>query len=104
MAGWEPLFAIADQAGGNWPQRARDAVLALNSPELKDDQSLGVQLLSDIRMIFAEGHIEKITPIDLAASLAHASNPCVLSNLGGFLFQIGGGVKVCQLSRYRFQM
>jgi len=27
---WEPLFAIADEAGGSWPTRARSAAVTLN--------------------------------------------------------------------------
>ena len=26
---WEPLLAIAEAAGGDWPQRAREAAIAL---------------------------------------------------------------------------
>jgi Protein of unknown function (DUF3631) len=47
---WRPLVAIADAAGGHWPDRAcRVAVMLSGSAE---DPSLGVQLLSDIREIF----------------------------------------------------
>lgn len=48
---WEPLLAIADAAGGAWPQRARLAAVALSSAE--DDQvSVGIRLLGDIREVF----------------------------------------------------
>ncbi len=49
--GWEPLFAIADLAGGEWPTRARGAALALHAHN-RDDDSLGVQLLRAIRDVF----------------------------------------------------
>ncbi len=52
--GWEPLLAIADAAGGTWPQRARDAALAL-SEELSEDMdeaSLHVLMLADCRAAF----------------------------------------------------
>jgi Protein of unknown function (DUF3631) len=49
---WEPLFAIADHAGGDWPQRARKAALALSGEHVVEDDNIGTMLLSDIRAIF----------------------------------------------------
>jgi hypothetical protein len=50
---WELCIAIADLAGGHWPQRARRAALTISGDgALADDESLGVQLLADIRDIF----------------------------------------------------
>ena len=54
---WEPLFAIADLAGGDWPQRARRAALELSAPADVDEESTGVHLLGDIRSIFVEDKI-----------------------------------------------
>jgi hypothetical protein len=51
---WEPLLAIADAAGGDWPKRARKAAVALHGAVTSDD-SRGVALLADIRDVFA-GH------------------------------------------------
>ena len=34
---WEPLFAVADAAGGDWPRRARQACADLESPDLNED-------------------------------------------------------------------
>jgi hypothetical protein len=50
----EPLLAIADLAGGDWPARARAACIALRggSDELEDD--IGVELLADIRKAFGD--------------------------------------------------
>jgi hypothetical protein len=50
--GWEPLLAIADVAGGEWPQRARRAALALSAEQDRDPDSHRVQLLADIRRAF----------------------------------------------------
>jgi hypothetical protein len=50
---WEPLFAIADRAGGEWPRRARKAALALSGEHVKEDDEIGARLLADIREIFA---------------------------------------------------
>ncbi|MFF5111574.1 DUF3631 domain-containing protein [Streptosporangium sp. NPDC000509] len=50
---WEPLVAVADHAGGHWPERARAAVLALTAEA--DDQgqpSTKVRLLTDCRTAF----------------------------------------------------
>lgn len=49
---WEPLLAIADEAGGDWPKRARDAAVELFKVQQGRDASLGVRLLADVRAIF----------------------------------------------------
>ncbi|MET9361945.1 DUF3631 domain-containing protein [Streptomyces sp. NPDC006632] len=47
---WEPLLAVADAAGGHWPQRGRAACLALiKAASEGDEASLGVRLLTDLR-------------------------------------------------------
>src|SRR5262249_19832593 len=48
---WEPLLAVADVAGGEWPDRARRAALKLNDQRQQADPSLGTRLLADIRSI-----------------------------------------------------
>lgn len=48
---WAPLLAIADEAGGTWPERARRAATTINGCGQSDD-SLGVRLLRDIRTVF----------------------------------------------------
>ena len=48
---WEPLLAIADEAAGEWPRRARVAALALHGVE-EETPSIGVELLGDIRGTF----------------------------------------------------
>ena len=50
---WEPLLAIAEAAGGDWPTRARGAAQALNAEREKVDSSFGVRLLTDVRTGFA---------------------------------------------------
>jgi hypothetical protein len=49
---WEPLLAVADLAGGDWPERARRFAVSLVSASKEGKGSLGVQLLSDILEIF----------------------------------------------------
>jgi hypothetical protein len=47
---WEPLLAIADAAGGDWPERAREACVTLvKASRANDKGSLGVRLLTDLR-------------------------------------------------------
>jgi hypothetical protein len=47
---WEPLLAVADAAGGHWPERARAAcVVLIKSAQEGDEASLGVRLLTDLR-------------------------------------------------------
>ncbi|NDU79608.1 DUF3631 domain-containing protein, partial [Actinomadura sp. DSM 109109] len=42
---WEPLFAIADLAGGDWPARARAAALKLSGRGSEVSETIGVELL-----------------------------------------------------------
>lgn len=49
---WEPLLALADVLGGEWPSRARTAAVELNGLRLERDPSLSVQLLADLREVF----------------------------------------------------
>jgi hypothetical protein len=46
---WEPLLAIADAAGGDWPKRARDAAIELVGAAKEAEPSLGVRLLADLK-------------------------------------------------------
>jgi putative DNA primase/helicase len=50
---WEPLLAIADIAGGDWPAAARAAAIALSSSAEATDDTIRVQLLTDIAAVFA---------------------------------------------------
>lgn len=49
---WEPLLAVADAAGGDWPARARAACTELVRVAASGEASLGVRLLGDLRMVF----------------------------------------------------
>ena len=53
---WEPLLAVADAAGGHWPQTARAACKALVAQAVAadEDRSLSTKLLADIRQVFAD--------------------------------------------------
>lgn len=68
---WEPLFAVADAAGGVWPKKARDAAAdLLGSSKEDDDQSLGARLLADIHGVFKEAnHPERMSSKSLVEAL-----------------------------------
>ncbi len=52
--GAEPLLAIADLAGGEWPELARAALLELHGDREVEDDSWGIQLLADIHEAIGE--------------------------------------------------
>ena len=49
---WEPLIAVADMVGGEWPKRARAAAVALIAAAKEIEPSLGIRLLMDLRTVF----------------------------------------------------
>lgn len=65
---WEPLLAIADNAGGNWPRLAREAALKISGIE-QESSSLSAELLADIREVFETKRMEKISTADLLQEL-----------------------------------
>jgi len=68
--GCEPLLAIADLAGGDWPEATRTALIELCGTAQVDDDSLGVRLLRDIKAIFAEKQVAEIASAKLCEALA----------------------------------
>ena len=64
---WEPLLAIADLAGGEWPNRARRAALALAGS--LEDQDITVELLRDLADVVPEFTDLVIPTKDLLAKL-----------------------------------
>jgi hypothetical protein len=52
---WEPLIAIADLAGGDWPARGRDAATTMTAAEAQqeEDTAAGVRLLGNLREVFS---------------------------------------------------
>jgi hypothetical protein len=59
---WEPLVAIADLAGGDWPARAREAAQAMTVAEAREeeDTAASVRLLADLRQVFAGADAEAL--------------------------------------------
>ena len=50
----EPLLAIADYAGGNWPADARKSLVALQGGHTIEDESTSTRLLADIYTVFGD--------------------------------------------------
>jgi len=61
---WEPLLAIADSAGGDWPTRARSAARTLHCADL-DKDNVAVLLLRAIRDEFDAARVEKMLTVEL---------------------------------------
>lgn len=67
---WTPLLILADLAGGEWPQKAREAAVALSGGDDGESRGLNGQLLADIQVTFTSIGIDKIASKDLAERLA----------------------------------
>jgi Protein of unknown function (DUF3631) len=95
---WEPLFAIADVAGENWPERARTPALELRGERDVDDASAGVQLLAHIKDVFEDDRMA-------CAALVSVLNDEELFPYGGW--NEGKGITTRELgkklSRYRIK-
>jgi Protein of unknown function (DUF3631) len=65
----EPLFALADLAGGDWPERARAAALTLSSNGEREDDSLSARMLADIRVVFSASDADRFRTVDLIDEL-----------------------------------
>ncbi len=77
---WRPLIAIADLAGGEWPQLARQACLTLSGEA--QEESLGVMLLADCRAAFGDDDV--IRSVDLVTRLStDPERPWAEYNRGG---------------------
>jgi virulence-associated protein VagC len=57
---WEPLVAIADAAGGGWPERARDVAVSLSVERGGDEaeENAGLLLLNDLRDLIDAGELD----------------------------------------------
>lgn len=80
---WEPLLAIADAAGGDWPHRARDAAKELWGARDVDDATIGVRLLTDVRAVFDEPAVEKAYDPDKGDGLASGDLAKALADIEG---------------------
>jgi len=67
---WEPPFAIAELAGGDWPMRTRAAAIRLSGDSEAAADSAGAQLLRAIKVVFETLGVDRIASEDLAEELA----------------------------------
>jgi hypothetical protein len=65
---WEPLLSIAEVAGGEWPDEARSAAVALHGVE-DQSSSAGVELLAAIMGIFENKGVDRMASCNLLAAL-----------------------------------
>lgn len=68
---WEPLVAVADAAGGDWPERARAAakIITTAADAADSEVSTNVKLLGDIRAVFTDQRSTFLPSRDLVAAL-----------------------------------
>ena len=66
---WRPLLAIADAAGGHWPDHARKAAQVLSGGDGGDGEAPAVLLLADLRELFAAKATDKLSTCDIVAHL-----------------------------------
>lgn len=79
---WEPLLAIADIAGSEWPRLARTAAMMIATQE-ESSQSIGIELLSDIQEIFEIQNLDRIGSAELIQQLcADEEKPWATFNRG----------------------
>lgn len=67
---WEPLVAIGQLAGPPWSERLFEAAAKLNAQRAERDPSLGVQLLRDLRRVFDDRGVDRLTSVEIATALA----------------------------------
>ena len=80
---WEPLAAIADQAGGPWPERVRAAVLAQEDARAAETgDSDPTRLLADLRRVFSAAGAETLPTQAILARL-RADDEAPWSTYGG---------------------
>ncbi len=65
----EPILAIADVAGGPWPDRARKALLALCTDAPVDEAPIGIRLLSDLRGVFDRAATDRLPSDEICKAL-----------------------------------
>lgn len=66
---WLPMFALAEVAGGDWPQRAYNASVALSGSRTNGAMSNTTRVLLAVFDYFIENKTEKIQPAVLAEEL-----------------------------------
>ena len=62
---WRPLLAIADAAGGRWPELARSVASRAAAAQADDNSSPSTLLLSDLRDMFCELNTDRLATDDV---------------------------------------
>ena len=66
---WEALLAVADLAGGHWPETSRVAAVAAVADSAGKEPSLGLMLLRDLRTVFSKHSAVALTTHELLQKL-----------------------------------
>lgn len=66
---WRPLLAIADAAGGRWPEWAREAARVLERVPDGEDADVRVQLLADLKALFDERGVDLLPTGEILKAL-----------------------------------
>ncbi len=74
---WRPLLAIADEPGEAWADLARSAARTLSGAVVEADTAAPVQLLADLREVFATTPADKLATVTILRHLAALEDrPC----------------------------
>ena len=65
---WRPLLAIADHAGGHWPETARTAALAVHGVA-EEEGDYGLLLLRDVHELFNTRDVSVLASADIVSVL-----------------------------------
>ena len=63
-------MAIADLAGGSWPEKARNVAVVMSGDSEAEDSSVGVMLLTDLAALFDERNTVRLSSRDICDALA----------------------------------
>jgi len=93
---WEPLLAVADAAGGEWPSLARSACVELVAASRQSTPSLGIRLLADLQTVFGdkdhmstEDIIHALCALDEAPWAELSGKPINARRLAGLIARYG---------------
>ena len=97
---WESLMVIAELAGGEWPERARNAATLISGAE-DDELSLGERLLTDILHAFKDKGVDRLATHQILSCLcSDDEKPWASWNRGKSItaFQLSKLLKIFKIS------
>jgi hypothetical protein len=77
---WEALVAVANEAGGDWPEKARQAATAFVKAARDIEPSLGIRLLADLKNVFGDA---KEMPTETILTALHSLKEAPWNDLKG---------------------